>query len=292
MFDIESLHRASSLEEALSLLIHHPEAKLISGGTDTLVDLRHLGGKYRHLVDIHDVPELKEIRLDERGNLFVGAGVTFTSAIQSPLVKQYIPVLGEASATVAGPQIQNMGTIGGNIANGAVSADTAAPMLVLEPELIIMGKSGKRTVPIQGFHTGPGKVALSQDEILVGFMFSVERIRGLCACYYKYAMRSAMDIATIGCAAGVRLEKGVISEARLAFTVAAPTPVRCPTAEKLLTGKPLSESRLQEMADAVLSDINPRTSWRATKEFRVRIIKELAKRMIKEATERALKGEN
>lgn len=287
MFDIESLHRAFSVEAAVALLEAHPEARLIAGGTDVLVDLRHLGEKYKHLVDIHDVPELKEIRLDENGNLFVGSGVTFSGAINSDLVQQYIPVLAEACATVAGPQIRNMGTVGGNIANGAVSADTAAPMLVLEPDLVIAGKNGKRVVSIQGFHTGPGKVALGQDEILTGFLFPMERIRGLGACYYKYAMRAAMDIATIGCAAGVRLEDGVMADVRLAFTVAAPTPIRCASAEAVLVGKSINDQHLQEMADALESDIKPRTSWRATKEFRTRVIKVLAKRMITEAVARA-----
>ncbi|MDR1920213.1 MAG: xanthine dehydrogenase FAD-binding subunit XdhB [Candidatus Adiutrix sp.] len=286
MFDLRELRRARSVAEAVQLLADHPEARLIAGGTDVLVKLRHFDGQFRHLVDIHNLPEIKFARL-EGDRLMVGAGLTFAETIDSPLVKEYIPVLGEACATVAGPQIRNMGTVGGNIANGAVSADTAAPMLVLEPELLVSGPEGRRHLSIHGFHTGPGQVALKRGEVLFGFSFDLKKLAGLGACYYKYAMRSAMDIATIGCAAGVKMEGGVIKEARLALTVAAPTPIRCPGAEAAALGRPLNDETMKNILAALEGDIKPRTSWRATREFRVRIIKALAERMMRAAAERA-----
>ena len=285
MFDIHKHYRARSVSEAVKLLTEFPEAQLIAGGTDVLVKLRHFSPKFRELVDIHDLAELK-ISQVEGETLVLGAGLTFTETMGNPLVRAHIPVLGEACATVAGPQIRNMGTIGGNIAGGAVSADTAAPLLVLEPLALIRGPGGRRQTKIGDFHLGPGQVALEHNDVLLGFGFDLKDLRGLGAAYYKYAMRSAMDIATIGCAAGVKMEDGLITDLRLALTVAAPKPIRCPEAEAAGVGKPLTDETLAAVVRALEGDIKPRTSWRASREFRVRIIKTLAERMIRAAAER------
>ena len=265
MFDISEYFKAKSVEDAVKFLAAQPGAKLIAGGTDVLVKLRHHDGKYRNLVDIHDLPDLKKCYV-EGSKLFLGSGLTFSEIMANELVRRHIPVLAEASGTVAGPQIRNMGTVGGNIANGATSADTAGPMLVLEPELLIQGPKGQRKAPIDGFHTGPGQVSLAADEVLIGFEFNLDRLNGLGASYYKYAMRSAMDIATIGCAAGVTLENGIIKELRLALTVAAPTPLRCRTAEAAALGQSCTDDFLAKIKKALDEDIKPRTSWRASRE--------------------------
>ncbi|MDL2259424.1 xanthine dehydrogenase FAD-binding subunit XdhB [Deltaproteobacteria bacterium OttesenSCG-928-K17] len=285
MFNIQNYFKAHSVAEAMELLEARPEARLIAGGTDVLVKLRHFDHKYFNLVDIHDLAELQREEISG-GKLFLGSGLTFSRLINSPLVKEHIPVLAEACATVAGPQIRNMGTIGGNIANGATSADTAAPLLVLEPTLVIQGPGGVVKKSIIGFHTGPGRVSLERNEILLGFEFDLETLKGFGAAYYKYAMRSAMDIATIGCAAAVKMDGGTIADLRLALTVAAPTPIRCPAAEAAGRGRPLNDGSLKDIAAALDGDIKPRTSWRASKEFRTRIIKALADRMIRAAAEK------
>ena len=286
MFDIQQYYQAESVSQAVELLTANPSAKLIAGGTDVLVKLRHFSDKFTRLVDIHALPELKSV--EAKGDaLFLGSGLTFTEAINCEPVKKFIPVLAEACATVAGPQIRNMGTIGGNIANGATSADTAAPMLVLEPVLIIQGPPGLRRAAVGEFHTGPGQVDLSHNEVLRGFEFNLAALNGLGACYYKYAMRAAMDIATIGCAAGVKLDGEIMTDLRLAFTVAAPTPVRCRRAEAAGLNQPLNDQTIDKIVKALDEDIKPRTSWRASREFRVRIIKTLADRMIRAAAGRS-----
>ncbi|MDR2946770.1 MAG: xanthine dehydrogenase FAD-binding subunit XdhB [Candidatus Adiutrix sp.] len=289
MFDIQHYYKAESIAQAVEMLAAHPGSRLVAGGTDVLVKLRHFDDKFTRLVDIHALPELKKIAAQD-GKLFLGSGLTFAETMACEAVTQYIPVLAEACATVAGPQIRNMGTIGGNIANGAVSADTAAALLVLEPMLVIQGREGVRRAAMEGFHTGPGQVALAADEVLLGFEFDLAGLKGLGAAYYKYAMRSAMDIATIGCAAGVKMEGGRIADLRLAFTVAAPTPLRCRRAEAASLNQPLNDAAVAKIIAALEEDVQPRTSWRATREFRMRIIKTLAGRMIAAAAEGAKRG--
>lgn len=284
MFDLAEYHRARSVAQAVELLSQRPEARLVAGGTDVLVKLRAFDPRFRQLVDIHDLEELKIQKMDGR-KLILGAGLSFSQVMASPLVQEHLPMLAAACASVAGPQIRNMGTVGGNIANGATSADTAAPMLILEPEMTIEGPEGRRRQSILNFHTGPGRVSLAQNEVLVAFVFDLDRLEDLRTEYYKYAMRAAMDIATIGCAVGLKMNGDRLADLRLALAVAAPTPIRCPAAEAAGRGRPVDDRTIADILAALDGDMRPRDSWRASRAFRVRIIKTLVERMIRAGAE-------
>jgi len=175
--------------------------------------------------------------------------------------------------------------MGGNICNGAVSADSACAALAYELDLEIEGIAGKRIESINGFHTGPGRTILKQGDILTSFIARPENYAGFTACYHKYAMRGAMDIATIGCGIALKMADDKFETLKIVFTVAAPTPIRCQKAEMALLGKTFSEENLEIMAEAIVEDVMPRTSWRASKEFRLHIIKTLAKKEIRRAVE-------
>ncbi|MFQ9869108.1 MAG: xanthine dehydrogenase subunit XdhB, partial [Bilophila wadsworthia] len=259
MFDIQSYQKAESVSDAIRLLGEDPEARLIAGGTDVLIKLREFEG-FSRLVDIHDLPELKPITREADGTVRVGSGASFTDLEESPIIRECIPMLGESAASVAGPQIRNMGTIGGNLCNGAVSADTCAPVLALNGYLNIRGAEGERTIPALGFHTAR-RVAPAGSGPSVEFR--PEDWQGWGAAYHKYAMREAMDIATIGCAAAVRLDGTVISGIRLAYSVSAPIPVRCPSAEASALGRSATPealpATLAAISAAVEADVQPRT---------------------------------
>lgn len=283
MFDIKNYYKARSVADAIDYLGKHPEARCLAGGTDVLVRLRELHPGYEHLVCIRDLPELKPIEILPDSTLRIGAGATFDDIMESNAVAVCAPLLAEAAASVAGPQIRNVGTIGGNLCNGAVSADTAAPVLAMDANLRLAGPEGERVIPALGFHTGPGKVALKPGEIMLSVDVPAQSWQGFGGRYIKYAMREAMDIATIGCAASIRIEDGVISGARLAYAVAAPTPIRCANAEAALMGKKFGPEAIDEAQKAVEADVKPRTSWRATAEFRMHIIKTLLRRTLRDA---------
>ena len=284
MYNIEHYFQATSIENAITLLSENPQARLLSGGTDVLIQLHHMSEKYKQLVDVHLLPELKAINLSPEGVIRIGSGVTFTEIIQSPIVQQHIPALAQAVSTIAGPQIRNVATLGGNICNGATSADSVPVSIVLGAEIEIAGPTGLRRVPLEGFHTGPGKIALAHNEMATAFHFYPEHYEGYGASYYKYAMRAAMDIATIGCAAACKLDAaGRFTVLKLAYGVAAPTPIRTPTAEAAALGKPFNAETLRAVQEAVVQDVNPRSSWRASKEFRLQIIRTLAARVITQA---------
>ncbi|MFU0966493.1 xanthine dehydrogenase FAD-binding subunit XdhB [Kluyvera ascorbata] len=283
MFDIATYHRAATISEAINLLSNNPQAKLLAGGTDVLIQLHHHNARYRHIVDIHGLSELRGIAFTPEGTLRIGSATTFTELIEHPLTRQHLPALCAAAASIAGPQIRNVATYGGNICNGATSADSATPTLIYDASLEIHTPEGMRFAPIQGFHTGPGKVALEQHEIVAAFHFPVASDAHTGSAHFKYAMRDAMDISTIGCAARCRLQGDSIDELRLAFGVAAPTPIRCQHAEQTARHAPLTQITLNAICEAVLQDVAPRSSWRASKEFRLHLIQTMTRKVISEA---------
>jgi xanthine dehydrogenase FAD-binding subunit len=283
MFQIKHYEKAESIEHAIKLLETDKESRPIAGGTDVLIRLRDGKAGYDRLVDIHGLDELKQVKLDVDGTLVIGSGVTFSRAMNSTLIREKIPILATAAGTVGGPQVRNVATIGGNICNGVTSADSASPLMVLNAVLQLEGPGGIRRLPIADFYKGPGKVDIGQQEILAAFLIPSREYEDFAGHYHKYAMRNAMDIATIGCAALCRVEENRIQELRLAFGVAAPIPIRCPGAEEAASGKPVSKKLIHEIANLVEKDVNPRTSWRASKEFRLQIISELTNRVITEA---------
>lgn len=287
MFDIAKYEEAYTVEEAIALLQANPRAIVIAGGSDVLIKLHEGRLPAAELVSIHGIPELKGVHLDSDGTLVIGAGTTFTAIAGSQLIKQHVPVLAEAVSLVGGPQIRNIGTIGGNVCNGVTSADSASTLLALNAKLRIQGPESERLVSIHDFYQGPGRVALAHGEILTAILIARENYEGFGGHYIKYAMRNAMDIATLGCAAVVKLTDDRVEELRLALGVAGPTPLRCFKTEALAKGREVNETLLNDLGAAAITEVNPRTSWRASREFRLQLVEELTKRAVLEACRRA-----
>ena len=283
MFGIKTYHQASSVQEAVYMLSNNPESRPLAGGTDILVRLREGHSGYGHLVDIHHLKELQNIALLEDGTLSLGSGISCSDLINSELVQTHTPVLAQAADMLGGPQVRNAATLGGNICNGAPSAENASPLLALDAVVKIAGPDGERTVPIEQFYKGPGKVDLHLGELVTSFDIPEAGYKNTGGEFCKYAMRNAMDIATIGCSAVCRMDGDIIEDLRIAFTVAAPVPTRCRTAENVCEGHRPSKAMLRDFSALVHKDLNPRESWRASKDFRQHIISTLAKRVTKKA---------
>jgi xanthine dehydrogenase FAD-binding subunit len=248
-----------------------------------LVKLHKGKGDFDHLVDIHDIAGLDFIRQNDDGDIAIGPLSCFTHVAESALIRKHIPVLSEAILTIGGPQVRNMATIGGNLCNGVPSADSATPLIALNAMVTIEGRDGSRQMPLEDFFLGPGRVALEHHEIMTAIIVTRDNHDGYFGHFFKYAMRDAMDIATIGCSAVCRVEDEVLTDLRLAFGVAAPVPIRCRDTEDRVRGRKVSTQLLNDIAEAVLGDVSPRTSWRAAKEFRLQIIATLAHRVVEQA---------
>ena len=285
MYDIGSIYQATSVADAIRALQDNPEALVIAGGTDVLIKIRE--GKLAgcSLVSIHELgEELGGITLAANGDVEIGPLSTFRDVTFSDVIREKIPVLGEATDMAGGPQLRAAGTIGGNVCNGITSADSASTLTALDAVLVVRGPAGERQVPISQWYKGVGKVDLAQDELLVKILIPRENYAGFTGHYIKYAMRSAMDIATLGVSCLVKLsaDKQTAETVKLAFGVAGPVPMRAPAAEAAVSGLPIEEA-IGQIGKAALQDVNPRTSWRASREFRLQLVEELSGRALREA---------
>ena len=285
MYDIKALYEAESVEHAIRLLIEHPEAQIIAGGSDVLVQMREGKRAGKELVSIYGLDEMRGVSYEEDGAIRIGSLTSFSHITKDPIIQEHINVLGEAVDMVGGPQIRNIGTIGGNTCNGVTSADSASTLHAWDAVVEITGPDGVRRIPIHDFYIKAGVVDLRPGEVQTAIIIPKEAYEGYHGHYIKYAMRNAMDIATTGCSVNVKLsaDKKTIEDARIAYGVAGPVPMRAPSAEKAAEGKPVSEETMKAFAEAVLEDINPRDSWRASKAFRQHIAVVLAERALKES---------
>ncbi|MGO5292592.1 FAD binding domain-containing protein [Porcincola sp. LCP21S3_C12] len=324
MYDIENYYEAKSVEDAVAHLAADEKAEVIAGGTDVLVKLRSGKDAGCDLVSIHEIPELKGVDRLTDGTIVIGPATCFTDITNDPIIRESFPYLGEAVDTVGGPQIRNMGTIGGNLCNGATSADSGATMQTLDATLVLQGPEGSREVPVTEFYTGPGKTVRRRDEVLIAILVKPEDYVGYSGCYIKYGKRRSMEIATLGCCVRVKLEAagaeqaeaeetdGIqgssatrredaagsavlpgagfrLADVRIGYGVAAPTPIRCRKTEQMLKGMAADDPAIYEIiATHVEEEVHPRSSWRASKEFRVQLIREMAKRALEQAILRGI----
>jgi len=283
MFGFSRLYEPSTINEALELLNKDWSAKIIAGGTDILLKFRQKKILDIPLVSLKKIINLSEIKELPDGSVQIGAMATFTKVNQDPVINSRLPFLAKAAINMGGPQIRNVATIGGNLCNGAPSADSASSLLALKAKLTLQSLHGTRDVDLENFYQGLYQTDVKHGEILTAI--TIPQIKGLWGGHYiKFSMRKAMDIATLGCAVVCLLkDEKTVKEARIALGTAAPTPIRCYQAESLVIGQIFTGRLLEKVGEEALKQAKPRSSWRASKEFREELIKELTIRTFQEA---------
>lgn len=286
MIDYE-YKKPESLEQVFSLLKSHgSKASLIAGGTDLMVQIRNTKKAPDVLISLRALKDLRYIT--KNSGYHIGALTTHRMLELSDLVKRELSALNDAATSVGSVQVRNVGTIGGNICTAAPSADTAGPLLVLDATVVLEGPEGRRTVPIAEFFTGTYRTVRKKDEVLIEFHIP-EEMGGFGSAYWKHSRRKAMELPLLGVSVALKLSEGKeISDARIALTVAAPTPVRAYKAEEFLKGKPLSDDVLKAAGKIASSKecCSPRDSLRCEAWYREEIIEVFVPRMAKLAAER------
>ncbi|MGC8983331.1 MAG: FAD binding domain-containing protein [Desulfurococcaceae archaeon] len=281
--------KARSLAEALELLDKLEGAKPLAGGTDLLVDVKIGRLKPRYVVDIGGLKELKYLR-DTGESLEIGALTTIQEVLDSPLVEQKARLLWLAAREFAYWQVRNMATIGGNLCNASPAADMAPPLLVYEALLKIASSRGERLVPITEFFLGPRQTVLQKGELLVEVVVPYKKLEGAGFYYAKIGRRLGHDISVVAVAAAVKLEEGVVADARVALNSVAPRPIRAYSVEKALIGREPSVEVIEEVAELVERDISPISDVRAPAEYRLYMSKLLVREALLEASKSAWRG--
>lgn len=278
-----------TLDEAISILNEKgSDCKVVAGGTDVFVDMHGKYEPHAYVMDIKQLPELKEFSFEPGKGAVIGALTTHHFLDRSPIIRQNYPALFEGASQVGSVQIRHRGTIGGNICNAVPSGDTLGPLLALNAVAVIAGPDGQREVPLEEFFLGPKKTVLAKNELLVKILLpDPGKSR---SGYIKFTRRGAMDLALLGASASLELEDGVCKNVRISLTTCAPVPMRAKNAEAVLEGQIPTDELILKAGLAASEEAKPRTSWRCTEEYRRDVLKEIVPNVIHIAMERAEKG--
>jgi carbon-monoxide dehydrogenase medium subunit len=281
--------RARTLKEALQFLADHgPEACVLAGGTDLLLEMRSGKLSPRYLVDISRLSELRGIRATEEG-LSIGALTTVREVEISPLLVDGYRVLAQAAGTLGSVQVRNRATIGGNLCHAAPSADTAPALLALDAEAEIAALGGRERIPLGQFFLGPGQTVLGPDRLLVS-LYLPRPAAGTAGVYIKHSLRRAMDLAFVGVAALLSVSDGHLQKVRIALGAVAPTPMRaCRAEEVLLDRGDLGSAIIAEAARIAAEEARPIDDVRSTAWYRRRMVEVETRRALAQVAE-ALRG--
>ncbi len=277
---VKEYFRPASLEEASDLLTSFSGlAKILAGGTDLLIQTSQKSSPQTHVVSLRDIEELKGIKQNHKGNIFIGAMAKLADVAGSPLVKENFPALAKASSLVGSPSIRNLGTIGGNICNASPSADTAPPLIAYDAKAIIWSSSGEKEVNVEDFLTGPQMNILKTGEILKGFILKPKN--RIIAAYEKLGTRKAMEIAIVNvCISMMRDENQYCSQIRIVLGAVAPTPIRTKKAENILKNNQISSERIKKTAKVAIGETKPISDIRASADYRKEMTGFLVEKMI------------
>jgi CO/xanthine dehydrogenase FAD-binding subunit len=271
----------SDLPEACNFLEEHgSETKIVAGGTDLVLSLRHGEMKPRFLLDISGLKELCQIE-DAGDRVVVGAACTHTQIAESTLLKEYGGVLSEASGWVASRQIRNLGTIGGNIVNASPAADTVPALMVLNGQLKIVTKGNHRQVPLPEIYVGPYQTNIKPWELVSQII--IDKIpQGAMHHFFRVARRKAMAIARINGAVILwrKKEGGPIEEIRISVGSVTPIPCRVTEAENLLIGTIPSEEMIERACRMVGRRMMDLSGVRKSTEYKQPVVGALVRRAI------------
>ncbi len=282
----------STLTEAISHLSQFgddpstgAQGRALAGGTDLLIRMKRKQWLPRAVVSLRRVPDLRDISLN--GELRLGACVTLTDLIRSPIIRERYPVLAKTASKMAGVQVRNLATVGGNLCNASPAADTAPPLIALNARAVIVGANGERVVPLDEFFVGVGKSALAPGEILREILVP-RQDDSMRASYTKLEHREAMDIAIVSVGVWARLEVGqpICKDVRIVLGAVAPTPLRARRAEEILRGKELTEERIREAARVAVTEAQPIDDVRGSAWYRREMLEVLTRRQLDAMTER------
>jgi CO/xanthine dehydrogenase FAD-binding subunit len=247
--------RPESLEEAIECLADG-EGRVLAGGTDLVLHLKQGKLRPRRIVDINRIPALHDLR-EEDGRIVLGAGITFAELAISPVVLRHAQPLAQAALQIGSPQIQNVATVGGNIAHGSPAADGVVPLLALGTRLLIRSLRGTSRAELSSLiETEQGKVALDPDQLIVWMEFP-KLDPSTRSIYLKLGRRNEVTIARLSlCAVALVSPQGTIERAAISIGAAGPHPFRLVSAERLLLGVRPTPELIKETVDEISGEVS------------------------------------
>jgi xanthine dehydrogenase FAD-binding subunit len=281
--------RPASVTEAIQALMSAPGLAMpIAGGTDLLLDLKQGRHAPVHtLIDLTFVPEMTAVEL--RGDeLFIGAAVPVNRVALDPLVGAHAQALVEACNLIAGPQVRNTATLGGNVAHALPAADGTIALTALDAQTEVAGVSGTRRVPFTSLFLGPGKSTIKKgEELIVGFHLPQIK-KGQASCFKRIMRPQGVALPILNCAVWLEREENVVKDIHIAVGPGAATPFRATQAGAAMRGKTFNEVSINRTVEEMLAQAQFRSSARrASAEYRRHIVVGLFSDTLQTAWERA-----
>lgn len=272
--------RPKRVEEAVAYAAEHPGGYILSAGnTDIMVQARAcnlLEGKL--VIDLTGIDALRYIRQNET-ELHIGALVTHAQLAQSKQILQYATALAEAARTVGSPQIRNLGTLAGNVANASPAADTLAPLAVLHGRVVTRSASGSRTISISDFILGPNRTMLEDGELICEIV--VDRLEGYCQGAYKLGRREALSVSRLSAAAaGLLNGDGTIQDLRLTLGSAFPRPVLFEEIGQTVCGRRPDLAVFSEAAERLAQQLPKLAGMRPSTQYKQQVGRNLCLRLL------------
>jgi CO/xanthine dehydrogenase FAD-binding subunit len=280
----------TSVEEALEILGRYDgQAQIIAGGTDLIIELQEGKHCVECLVDVTRIPGLD--RIEQQGEwMMLGANVTFRQIKESPLLQERAQVLAEAAGTVGALQIQTVATLAGNVISALPAADGSVALIALDAEAEIVNANGRVWRPVRELFLGPGKSAVDpRQQMITAIRFPMPGTRHGSA-WERIGRRRALVLPILNCAASIMLaaDGQHFDWVRIGLGPVAPVPFRAGQTEAFLAGRPAHEDTFVQAAEIAAGEARPRTSLlRASKEYRVEVLKVLVRQALARAVAQA-----
>lgn len=277
---------AKDVGHAVAALAEHGgKAKILAGGTDLLVELKHAVHDPQVIVDVSRVRELKTIAVADDG-LHIGALATHGEIMASSIVRGMFPALVEAAHSIGAVQTRNLGTLGGNLITCVPSMDSGPTLIALEASLTVANASGERRMPLAELFAGPRKTTLKPGDLLVDIVIPKENLNKPAA-FEKFGLRKGQALALVNAAAAFFPDKGNFRAPRIALGAVAPVVIRAPKAEAYLEGRAISAEAMAEAGRIAATEAKPISDFRASAGYRRDLIAVLVKRALGNAHARA-----
>ena len=268
-----------TLAEAYAILAgaaHRP----VAGGTDLLVQLTgEIGDAPDRVLDLWRVEELRGIRVRD-GGLELGALTTYTQIRGSDACSTHAPALVAAAATIGAAQIQNRGTIGGNVMNASPAGDTLPVLLALDATLVVGGAAGERSIAAAEFWPAYRRTAIREGELLL--RVRIPMVEGRSQAFRKVGTRRAQAISKVVVAAAWRRDPAW-RDVRIAFGSVAATPIRARAAEAALEGAPPTPATIDAAVEALRGELHPIDDVRSTGAYRLEVSGRILRRILEDA---------
>jgi len=272
----------SSLAEAFAILAEAPH-RPIAGGTDVMVQLTgEIGAVPERMLDLWRLDELRGIAIDGP-TLAIGALTTYTDIRRSPLCREHLPALVDAAATIGAAQIQNRGTLGGNVANASPAGDTLPVLLATDAAFVVGSGRGERSIAAQDFWVAYRQTALAPDELLLRIRIPIVADREVR--FRKVGTRRAQAISKVVMALAWReADPGAAwSDVRLALGSVADRPIRAHATERVLEGARPIEATADRAADTLAGELRPIDDVRSTADYRRAVAARVLHRLVRDA---------